>query len=555
MQENKYRQITKLARLLSNPRSMSRELFMTPKSSMFSALFLMFILFVTLAMPVLSVVQSEYPIQHLIFIIQENHTFDNYFGTYPGANGIPIDASNPVDLNTTTTSLVSPFHLNATQPILIQGDELPPGVSDPLELGESDDANVSSFHFSTPITTDISHTWTAAHTAYDDGKMDGFVYAQNVLGLNGTEAMGYYTRSDLPYYYDYADNYVLDDNFFSSLMGPSLPNHLYIASGTSGGIIGNSGQTLNNSTSIMLSALHLTWLTLAQELTAGNVSWAWYTGDKDPETGTLWNVLPLFAYFQNNPQELDEHDLNTQDFVNSVANGSLPAVSWITPGAWKPSNFPSLLEQVHNNDVSEHPPARLDCGMDYVASLVDDVMESKYWSNSAIIITWDDYGGFYDHVAPPQVDAYGEGFRVPTLVISPFAKHHYIDHTQYEFGSLLKLAETIFDVPTLGNRDVNANDMLNSFDFQQSPQPPLEEPADFVAGESTAPQSNGYNPSFIISLLQNRYFFPAIAITVAAVIAAILAYHNRRLRRRESEPTSEKAQVTAPPPPPTNLMR
>jgi len=131
--------------------------------------------------------------------------------------------------------------------------------------------------------------------------MDGFVYAQDVLGLNGTEAMGYYTRSDIPYYYDYADNYVLDDNFFSSLLGPSLPNHLCIASGTSGGIIDNNGGTIN-STSLGIGALHLTWLTLAQELNVADVSWAWYTGDKNPTSRTIWNVLPLYAYFQQNPQ-------------------------------------------------------------------------------------------------------------------------------------------------------------------------------------------------------------------------------------------------------------
>jgi phospholipase C len=484
--------------------------------------------------PALSFAQTGYPIRHLIFIIQENHTFDNYFGTYPGANGIPPGASNPVDLNSTLMGYVSPFHLDAKQPILIVGDELPPGVADPLDLGDSDSESISPFHLSSTVTTDISHAWSAAHIAYDDGRMDGFVYAQNVENLNGTEAMGYYTRSDLPYYYDYADNYVLDDNFFSSLLGPSLPNHLYIASGTSGGIIDNKGGTLN-STSPGLSALHLTWLTLAQELSAANVSWAWYTGDKNPSIGSLWNVLPLFAYFQQNPQVLAAHVLNTQNFVDSVKNGSLPAVSWITPGAWKPPNLPSVLA---NSATSEHPPARLDCGMDYVASLVNDIMQSQYWSDSAIVITWDDYGGFHDHVAPPQVDAYGEGFRVPTLVLSPFAKHHYIDHHLYEFGSLLSLAETIFSVPSLATRDADANNMTDSFDFRQSPQPPLVEPADFVAGESTSPRSNGY-PNFLLTLLQNPYVIATIAATAAIVIVALVVRHVRRPRQEETEPKNE----------------
>jgi phospholipase C len=118
--------------------------------------------------------------------------------------------------------------------------------------------------------------------------------------------------------------------------------------------------------------------------------------------------------------------------------------------------------------------------MDYVAYLVNQIMDSPYWASTAIIITWDDYGGFYDHVPPPQIDAYGEGFRVPTLVISPWAKRGFIDHTQYEFASFLKLAEHVFNLPSLGTRDVKANDMMNSFDFNQTPQPPLLEPANFI---------------------------------------------------------------------------
>jgi phospholipase C len=122
--------------------------------------------------------------------------------------------------------------------------------------------------------------------------------------------------------------------------------------------------------------------------------------------------------------------------------------------------------------------------MDYVSYLVNQVMQSRYWQSTAIVITWDDYGGFYDHVVPPQIDAYGEGFRVPTLVISPWAKHHYIDSTMYEFASLLRLAEVTFNLPTLGTRDVKSNDMMNSFDFGQSPQPPLIEPANFIGPAS-----------------------------------------------------------------------
>jgi phospholipase C len=467
---------------------------------------------------------SEVPIKHLVYIIQENHSYDNYFGTYPGANGIPAGTALPQSQNSTSSLMAAPFHLNGTLPISIVGDELPPGVSDPEALSSS--ATTSPLHLPSQVQVSVNSAWSAAHMAYDNGKMDGFVFAQNYYHLNGTLAVGYYDRSDLPYYWDYADNYVLADNFFSSLMGPSLPNHLYIASGSSGGIVDNSGNTLKGGGN-GVGSLNLTWATLAQELTLSNVTWAWYTGEAVPVSGTVWNVLPLFSYFQQHFQILDTHDLGTQSFLGALSNGTLPAVSWITPGGWHPSGMPSACA---GQDVSEHPPARQDCGMDYVTGLVNAVMKSKYWQDTAIVVTWDDYGGFYDHVAPPVVDSYGEGFRVPTLIISPWAKHGYVDHTVYEFGSMLKLAETVFHVPSLNTRDSSSNDMLNAFDFGQTPQPALVEPANFVAGMSVQPMSNGYSSSSsgasIVSSSTSgapAYQVPTSAvITLAAVVVVVV---------------------------------
>lgn len=142
--------------------------------------------------------------------------------------------------------------------------------------------------------------------------------------------------------------------------------------------------------------------------------------------------------------------------------------------------------------MSIHP--RSDCGMDYVSYLVNQVMQSPYWSSTAIVITWDDYGGFYDHVAPPQVDTYGEGFRVPTLVISPWAKHAYVDNTLYEFASFLKLVEDNWNLPRLPNNNdrdelTDIGDMSNSFNFDQTPLPPLLEPENFVGPQPYVPRT------------------------------------------------------------------
>lgn len=478
--------------------------------------------------------QPSMPLKHLIFIIQENHSFDNYFGTYPGADGIPAGTAIPVTPNASASLVVTPFHENSS-PLLLVGDELPPGQSDPTQ-----DPSVAPYHFNSTAQPEVSSAWTAAHLSYDGGKMDGFVYAQDYFHLNGTVAMGYYDRGDIPYYWDYADNYVLADDFFSSLMGPSLPNHLYIASGTSGGIVGNSGETLSSG-GVGVGELNLTWATLAQELTSANVSWAWYTGGSVPVAGTVWNVLPLFSYFQSHFGLLEEHDVGTQQFVDAVANGTLPAVSWVTPGVWQPPGMPQVCAGA---DVSEHPPALPACGMDYVASLVNDVMKSPYWQDTAIVVAWDDYGGFYDHVAPPTVDTYGEGFRVPALIISPYARHGYVDHSQFEFGSLLKFVETVFNVPSLGTRDVQASDMLDAFDFGQPPQPPLVEPADYAPGMTALPRSNGYtgtqgagSPS--AWLTEYAYWLAAGAVSVVLAGIALV-----RLRSRRSRPPPLQTSVT-----------
>lgn len=504
-------------------------------------------------------------IQHIIFVVQENHSFDNYFGTYPHANGFPSTLTIPLDPNQTYLGSVSPFHLDVNQGILIVGDELPPGISDPSELDPGDANTTVPFHLDNEsIRPDLSHAWEVAHMAYDNGKMDGFVAAEK-----STLTMGYFDRRDIPNYWDYADHFVLDDNFFSSLMGPSLPNHLYIASGSNGpttgldypwilqgGVIDNPGHwTPLENPLLVPGEVSFSWATLAQELSNANMTWTWYDGEERPLRPTIWNVLPLFTYFQNHPKELEEHVKNTRNFISDVQNGQLPAVSWVIPGGWHPTPWPGACL---GEDQSEHPPARPDCGMDYVSYLVNQVMQSQYWESTAFVITWDDYGGFYDHVPPPQIDRYGEGFRVPTLVVSPWAKHGFIDHTMYEFASMLKLAEVNFNLPTLGTRDVKANDMMNSFDFNQPPQPLLIEPTNFIGpapatsttisrstqtSAATAPRTSSASTGSYTTesttgttllFLQDRLYIIMIALASAAAILAVSIYKWKRRSSQQS---------------------
>jgi phospholipase C len=375
------------------------------------------------------------PIQHIIVLYQENRSFDNYFGTYPGANGIPLSITLPKS----------------------------PGS----------DEKVSPFHIPTLSTHDLDHSNRAAKVAYDNGKMDGFIYA---VGSNLT--MGYYDQRDLPYYWDYASRFVLLDNFFSSQMGPSLPNHLYLLAGQSGGLTentqggtcesreicqGGSNATSNNPYGVSKN-LTLNFTTVVDQLDSRGVSWKYYNGDKDhyKEAG-YWNPLPAFTSFKNNPARLNNLAPNSQ-FLVDLAKGNLAQVTWVVP----------------TEDESDHPTANVGAGQRYLVSSINAIMQSKYWASTAIFVTWDDYGGWYDHVAPPQVDAFGLGFRVPSMVISAYAKEGFIDHTQSEFTSILKFIQTIHDLPPLTQRDAMASNMLEAFDFTQLPRSPLILPGPYM---------------------------------------------------------------------------
>jgi len=375
---------------------------------------------------------SESPIKHIIVMVQENHTFDNYFGAYPGVNGINSLAAMP------TT----------------------PGGS----------ATVKPYLLTTPVLSkNLNNSWGAAHEAYDNGKMDGFIAAQD--GSNVT--MGYYDYHLIPYYWDYASQFVLMDNFFTSVMGPSLPNHVYLVAGQSGGLTSDSRYAIMNFTSSTVKDSTFEFESVVNELAADNVSWRYYAGESSVLNN--WNPLPAFASVKDN-QSLLDNVVETSQFITDVENRSLPSVSWVMPAS---------------DEVSEEPPANATLGEQAVVSEINAVMSSPYWNSTAIFLTWDDWGGFYDHVPPPQVDGYGYGFRVPCLIISPYAKQGFVDSTQGDFTSILKFIETVFNLPSLATRDAQASNLLDAFDFQQSPSAPLVLPGPFVPNHYPLQFSNG----------------------------------------------------------------
>jgi hypothetical protein len=246
---------------------------------------------------------------------------------------------------------------------------------------------------------------------------------------------------------------------------------------------------------------------------------------KTPEYG-LWNPLPHIAGIMNDPSLLS-HDVPGSEFYSDIQSGNLPQISWVMPA----------------EPVSEHPNAGPGPGQKYVVGLVNTIMQSQYWKDSAIFIVWDDWGGFYDHVPPPMIDQYGLGFRVPALLISPYARQNYVSHHTYEFSSFLTLIEDQFELKALTNRDSNANSFNDEFDFSQAPRAPLlldpsnspswnqQTPTSMsitsIASTQTSSSSVPIGPSPTTTTPTWAVILGAIAVAAAAIIA-VLAVNRRK---------------------------
>jgi phospholipase C len=403
-------------------------------------------------------VHSAIPqLQHVIIIMQENRSFDEYFGTYPGANGIPTSGG----------------HFTICDP-------------DP-KTGGCD----YSFHDSTDKNLGGPHDTINEIADIDGGKFDGFVrqaYTQNQVPQN---VMGYHDNTDIPNYWAYAQGYVLQDAMFAPSTSFTGPQHLFMVSGWSA-----KCSVLNQPTSCKNGYQKngnvpgsFAWTDITYLLHKAGVSWKYYVFsghsadvinpaedggpraryvEQNAQTANLFSPLPDFTtVIQDN--ELG-NIVDGPTFYTDATNGTLPSVSWV----------------VATDVLSEHPPQSVHKGMQYVTGLVNAVMSSPNWSTTAIFIAWDDWGGFFDHVKPTKVDWAGYGIRVPSLVVSPWAKHNVVDHQQLSFDAYNRLIEDLFlggqrlD-PTTDGRfdprpDVRENypglgNLLSDFSFSQSPQP------------------------------------------------------------------------------------
>jgi phospholipase C len=396
-------------------------------------------------------------IQHVVILIQENRAFDHYFGSYRGVTGF----ADPNPLLLTDGSGLTVF-AQPGYPGGYAGNHLYPFHLDSFNNGE--------------CTNDINHSWGPQHTYWDGGKMDGFVTGHLAAdgSTNGPLTMGYYKRSDLSFYYALADAFTLCDHYHCSVIGPTDSNRLYSMSawldpaGTQGGPI------LSTSSTRVERFGTLSWTTMPEQLQARGISWKVY-GNPDGNYGD--NVLPYFKQYQTNPV-LAANALTPSypgTFQADVAAGTLPQVSWV---------LASLID-------SEHPPAPTEYGEVVAADILNTLVSNPaVWSKTALFITHDENGGFFDHIPPPTAPAgtageyltanplpsdaagvagpIGLGFRVPLLVVSPFARGGLVSHDHFDHTSLLRFLETRFgaEVPNLSAwRRGAVGDLTSAFNF------------------------------------------------------------------------------------------
>jgi phospholipase C len=443
--------------------------------------------------------QAQAAIQHVIIIMQENRSFDSYFGTFPGANGFPPGTCVLIDPKQPKLGCVSPYH-------------------------DVHDINAGGPHFNGSAQADLDN-------GVDHDMLDGFVKAQSQGGKGSTrcgasadpqcvaifqgisrhDVLGYHSSDEIPSYWTYAQKFVLQQQLYEGVRSWSWPAHIEMTSEWVATCKdGKEAMTCKTSPLPPVPSkkqhINFPWVNLFQLFDLEGVSWKYYVqagyepdcedgemdcqpGSQKPGKASIWNPAPLYSTVKAaGPDYLAEHNPSVNQFIADLQGGTLPQVSWIVP----------------NNQTSEHPPARVTTGMNYVTSLINAVAQSPYWNSTAIFVAWDDWGGFYDHVDPPNVDTnktktpiQGYGLRVPGLLISPWARAGMIDSAVLSFDNYAILIENLFangarlDPVKLGNPDKRPDirdeitsvtfldgstaplgDLLNEFDFTQSPLPP-----------------------------------------------------------------------------------
>jgi phospholipase C len=382
---------------------------------------------------------SKYPIDHIIVVVKENHTFDNYFGSFPGAEG-----TNMAKTSTGTVAVAQP---------------------------------------PTTLSRDLCHEHSCALADWNGGAMDHWDIG-DTRNASDKLAFAQYLESDIPNYWKYARTFGLADHFFSSMLGPSFPGHMFVLAAQTGWATGNpSGSSLSwgcdqsSSTTqeILTNGTCSTqnvfpcydFATIFDILPAG-VTWKFYGSTLPPGVGEVWSMLDAITHIRNQPTWMS-NVVDASQFDSDVDNGTLPNVVFLVN---------QFLE-------SEHPPLNICTGENWTVGHLNHVMaKPELWAHTAIFMTYDDFGGWYDHVAPPKqygcdsTHPYGLGFRLPLIIVSPYAKNAVYKNVAHQ-ASIPKFIESLWGLAPLADKDPAAqdgdgtDDLLGAFDFQQAPIAPL----------------------------------------------------------------------------------
>ena len=362
------------------------------------------------------------PVNHVVVLMQENRSADDYLA--------PLNSQGQPDFEAQPNT----------------GNPDPTNISGPPIL---------PFHKTSVCeVSDLNHSWNGTHREVNGGAMDGFTTQNaNSLDPTGSRAMGYYDQSDLPFYYGMYNTFATGDRYFSSVLSQTYPNREYLFAGTSFGHVVNTPGPFNQPS-------------VFENLDAHSISWKIYVAQ--PQDGSYAGLF--FQYVHNRAAT---HVFPISQYFTDLANNQLPAVTYIDP---------TQFDVPHHTENDEHPPADVQVGQKFSADIMNGLMSSPEWTTSALFFTYDEHGGFYDHVTPPAApipdniapiigpsdyqaafDQYG--VRVPVAVISPFAKAHFVSHVVHDHTSILRFIEDRFGLPALTNRDAQADPMLDMFDF------------------------------------------------------------------------------------------
>lgn len=370
------------------------------------------------------------PIQHVVFLSRENRSYDEMFGRFRGGDGV---TSGRLSNGRMMPLMRSPDHL----------------------------------------LLDVGHSGGAAVTADNNGRMNGFDLLPGAVQEGHDVAMSQFWPSQIPNYWSYAQHFTLDDHFFSTINGPSYPNHLVTVAASSNNTDDNpilntrhawgcdSGKytrvdAINPATDkhyFIKPCFNIP--TLVDELNRHHVSWKYYAPGPF-HSGYIWSALDSIKHIRYSHYWKEDVPSDTQ-FIKDVTAGTLPAVSWL----------------VTNEEQSDHPPHSICVGENWVVHELNALMRSPLWDSTVVFMNWDDFGGFYDHVPPPHYNYLALGPRVPSIVISPYARAHFVDHKTYDYSSILRYIEDRWHLGQLTYYDRHAASIGADLNVHQTPLPPL----------------------------------------------------------------------------------